>query len=147
MFSNIIMTFAKFNEDLKVGKEIELKYIEIKGMQNYKQTEGKNSDYDVICFDDNKETKYEIKYDKMSLKTGNICIEFECRGKLSGVSVTKCSYWIQYLTDDEIYEIPINDLYELINGKKYKCIIKGGDDKASYCYLFNKSVFNNYKMK
>jgi len=68
----------------------ELKYIDIKGMKNYKHMNGYFKGYDIICFDDGKEIKYEVKYDVMSLKTGNICIEYESRGNILKASIDCC---------------------------------------------------------
>jgi hypothetical protein len=137
-----------FYEDLKTGQEKELKFIEIKGMQNYRRSVGNVKEYDIICYDvDNHEMKYEVKFDRLTSKTGNICIEFESRGKKSGVTTTEANFWVQYITDKEIYEIPIEDLHMLILDKKYKRIVKGGDNFTSSCYLFDKNIFSRYKLK
>ena len=49
------------------------------------------------------------KIEKIELKsetwqreqTGNICIEFRCDGKPSGISVTKADYWVHELRRDD----------------------------------------------
>ena len=38
-------------------------------------------------------SKIEVKYDKLASKTGNLFIEFECRGKKSGISTTQADWW------------------------------------------------------
>jgi hypothetical protein len=39
------------------------------------------------------EEKIEVKVDRFAYVTGNIAVEYECRGKPSGIAITKASYW------------------------------------------------------
>jgi hypothetical protein len=42
---------------------------------------------------------FEVKFDEMSSQTGNVAIEYECRGKPSGIKITKAICWVQYFDD------------------------------------------------
>lgn len=48
------------------------------------------------------EAAIEVKRDGNTIKTGNICIEFECRGKPSGISVTKALFWCFIMGDRHV---------------------------------------------
>jgi len=74
--------------------------------------------------------------DKNWDKTGNIYIEYESRGKRSGISTTKANWWVHWLTVDSKvvggYILPI----EYIKAKAreyYKLgkVVPGGDDNTS----------------
>mgnify|MGYP001070419334 CR=1 FL=1 len=46
------------------------------------------------------EKKIEVKYDRKTKETGNVYIEFESRGKPSGIKTTQADYWTYYIDDD-----------------------------------------------
>jgi hypothetical protein len=73
-------------------------------------------------------------------KTGNHFVEFECRGKPSGIAVTEADYWAVMLVKEidgkdipvMTYIVPIDVMKNLARelyhaGKQ----VKGGDDNAS----------------
>ena len=68
--------------------------------------------------------------------TGNIWIEFESRGKKSGISTTKANWWVHWLTvDDKVIGGHIFPI-EYIKSKArhyYKLgkVVPGGDDNTS----------------
>jgi hypothetical protein len=74
--------------------------------------------YDFIT-DDN--IKYEVKADKMALKTQNYFIEFEGYGKLSGISTTEAHFYILSNTVN-YYLISVEKLKYICN--KYGVIKK-----------------------
>lgn len=49
-----------------------------------------------------KDVSIEVKADRRAFSTGNIFIELECNGKLSGINSTHASYWIHLLPKDAI---------------------------------------------
>jgi hypothetical protein len=51
----------------------------------YDHVDEKCSEYDIIYYDNDETVKHEVKYDAMSQRTRNMCIEFESNGKPSGV--------------------------------------------------------------
>ena len=77
------------------------------------------------------------------VNTGNIAIEFFCRGKPSGISSTKATHWVHILEiDGEIqYSIilAVDTLRSIIKslGKSIERFeTQGGDDDAAKMYLF-----------
>ena len=73
-------------------------------------------------------------------KTNNIVIEFESRGKPSGIAVTKADFWFHNLVDKgeivAILAFPVSVLKRYISGNSLK-VIAGGDDKTSKLYVIN----------
>lgn len=76
----------------------------------------------------------EVKSDRMAHITGNVFIEFRCRGKLSGISTTQADYWCYKFGNEKALLIGTNELKELLKelyqeGKAR--IINGGDNNLS----------------
>ncbi len=79
-----------------------------------------------------KGAKLEVKRDFKSTKTGNIYVEYECRGKPSGVSTTEADYWAFILNGERVIIVPTDFLKDLCRyyyeqGKT----AKGGDGNFS----------------
>jgi len=115
---------AFFNKDNKF--DIQLQASEI----------AEKSIADLLC-----STKIELKTEHhLWEKTGNIAIEFECRGKPSGIAVTQADFWFhQLLKEDKTFCIlcfPTWRVKELAR-KYYHAdnIVTGGDDKATKMVL------------
>ena len=86
--------------------------------------------------------KIEVKTDRMAHKTGNIVIEFESRGKLSGISTTKADYWMIWIEESGIgLFIPTDKLKEIVKDCK---IVNGGDNNTSKLYLVPLNYILNY---
>ena len=47
-----------------------------------------------------KDPKIEVKRDRWTYKTGNIAVEYWCRNKPSGISVSKANWWAFIITAD-----------------------------------------------
>lgn len=80
---------------------------------------------------------FEIKSDFMAHRTGNIAIEFQCRGKDSGIRKTESDHWVYKITKPDIIIIfNTSKLRKFVeeNMDKYK-IIMGGDDNSSKMML------------
>lgn len=75
----------------------------------------------------------EVKTDRLAYKTGNVFIEYECRGKPSGIATTTATYWIYKIeqTDTAII-VPIERLKNIcrILYKENKTSL-GGDNNLS----------------
>jgi hypothetical protein len=137
-----------FTNDLSFGNQYEKKYATYKGFKNYIIKEGKFKPYDIRDLDTN--IKYEVKTDRYTHRTGNMCIEFMCNNQPSGISTTEAewyAYWV-YQPDgkDELYEIPVAELKDMIKQKKYLREQNGGDGFRSKFYLIKKELFNIYKI-
>lgn len=86
-------------------------------------------------------SKVEVKADRMTLDTGNLYFEYECRGKLSGISTTKADYLCYKVNDWMVLTFEVVKLKEalkvLVKNGEAKMDVKGGDDKASRGILIN----------
>jgi hypothetical protein len=136
-----------FIADLKFGNIYEQDCLtRLKGA---KIIQGKFKPYDVI---DEKGIKYEVKADRWTYKTHNLCIEFECNNKPSGITSSEADYYMYYIvnTDNKekpyeyVLKIPSDDIRALIEDKKYHKVQKGGNGWRSKFYLFRDTLFEKY---
>ena len=97
-----------------------------------------NFEYDLafgqegeMSFADLTNKKIEVKRDRLAHKTGNIFIEYESRGKPSGIATSKADFYAYYISDICIL-ITLDKLKsicrEYLNTSKD---IVGGDDNTS----------------
>lgn len=77
--------------------------------------------------------KVEVKTDRMAHKTGNIAVEFRCRGRLSGISTSEADYWAFVLCNNKITIFIETEQLRAIARLYYEkgYIKQGGDDYAS----------------
>lgn len=137
---------TNFTNDLDFGNEYEKKAINLFEYKSFEIKKGYFKEYDIILnLKNKKEVKIEVKADRKTKYTGNIVIEFDCRGKPSGITTTEADKWVYFVDGtNEVYIIPTKILkrtIEKLNPPK----VKGGDDYLSRMYLFNKNVFEKYK--
>ena len=100
---------SDFRHDLKLAQETENAFAEILGPN----------------------TTIEIKDDLQASQTGNIFIEFESRGKPSGIATTEADYWAIHI--DGIWITLRTDKLKGIARKMYKLFgtTLGGDSNTS----------------
>lgn len=97
----------------------------------------------LSVFDGSK--KVEVKTDRMAHKTGNIAVEYECRGKPSGISTTEADYWAFIIYSGNYIVITKTEMlkkiarYWFTHGK----VVAGGDDNASMMVLIPIKELNN----
>ena len=89
---------------------------------------------------------YEVKTDdycKIGNDTGNLFVEFECRGKESGISVTMSDWFVYYyLHLGEIWYIRTNKLKDLIDNNNFRVSKNSGDSGSNTKgYLINRYQF------
>jgi hypothetical protein len=75
--------------------------------------------------------KIEVKYDQLSLKTGNIFVEYESRGKKSGISKSEAEYYC-YAFGNTFHLVKTQDLKDRC--RKYLGTSRdtyGGDNNSS----------------
>ena len=106
-------SITKFSKDLKYGKKHEKLVMESR-------------------------LDYELKTDRLAHKTGNVYVEYESRGKNSGITTSKSNLWIfkiVYKKDKHLFsiEIPLDRLRKMVYNK-YP-ITLGGDHRTSKGYL------------
>lgn len=76
--------------------------------------------------------KIEVKRDFKCLQTGNIFIEYESRGKKSGISTSEADWWCYWLSDSHLILIELPKLKTLcrtyLNTNRD---VRGGDSNTS----------------
>ena len=82
---------------------------------------------------------YELKTDRLAHKTGNAFVEFESRGKESGIITSKSDIWLFKIvnkSDKHLFsvEIPLDRLRKKVYNSTYR-IVRGGDNLTSKGYL------------
>lgn len=120
-FNLKIMEFnSDFRYDLQVGQIYEKQFSELLG------------------------SKIEIKRDFKCLETGNIYVEYESRGKRSGISTSEAEYWCYWLSDYHCVFIKTETLKDLcrkyLNTNRDK---RGGDSNTSKGILLPLNDFIN----
>ena len=91
--------------------------------------------------------KVEVKYDRIAHKTCNIFIEYQSRGKASGISTTDADYWVYKIEKTECAIIlPVPYLKERLRFyfKNNMYLSNGGDENTSKGFLIpiNKIITN-----
>lgn len=133
-----VLTYGQIGER-QVGTLFE--YDEIEYMN------GKNSDFDVSIKNNGDKITFEAKRDSYIDRTNNFAIEYASNNILSGISLTKADYYI-YMNDDmsDVWLIPVIIIKKAIKQVKYHSKIRCGYNKLSQCYLFDKSIFDMYRI-
>jgi hypothetical protein len=98
---------------------------------------------------DGVETTYEIKTDVKCaplFDTGNIFIEYESRGKASGISVTEADWFVTYFKYlGEVWFIKTKNLKKLIEENNFPTFKDAGDvGSATHGYLIKRKEFKDY---
>ena len=138
-----------FHKDLALAKEVEKEAVKkLEKWLTIEEVEFNNDfRYDFKIKLPNNFRTYEIKQDLMCGKTGNTVVEYECRGKPSGVSTTEADFWI-YKFDDGFYQISIAKLKKVIEEEKYFRTVTGGDvGSNTKMYLFKLSILKGQMQK
>lgn len=86
--------------------------------------------------------KIEVKSERdMWMKTGNICVEYECWNKPSGIRTTESDYWFHNLCvgDNEFCTLVFKTdvLKTIVDKLDYFKTVSGGDNNASKMFLVN----------
>ena len=146
--------FKKFSRDLKQGQLYEEKARGIFKYEDWGKVDGCFKDYDFWLLVCGKKTYFEVKSEKLAAITGNLCIEYEYKGKPSGIDATKADYHIHYVlhTDDrtvkgkiigeDVYIIPVSKLKKIAEGCRS---VISGDGKYSKSYLVNTMLVKKYR--
>ena len=139
---------SKFLKDLANGERYELLMLNHLKYKTYEKMLGNFKGYDIIIHKNNgTKTTYEVKSDKQINIYGNICIEYECYNKPSGITTSTAKYWCIFEPKGDyytLYKIPRKTILKDIEKKKYKRDCIGGDNKASKLYLFDKNIYKDY---
>lgn len=125
-----------FNKDIiegESGEIIVLRDLETLGCKLI--STNKDNKYDLLVGKKNKTITYEVKTDvfcKPHTDTGNLFIEFECRGKPSGIKVTQAKWFVTYYKHlNEIWYIKSEDLIRLCDNEDFKVTEFSGDANSN----------------
>lgn len=141
-----------FNKDLQFGKCYESKFLDYLAFDEYDEIEvcpdGRFAKWDIRIKKGDKYTTYEIKADKRSASTGNVCIEYECSRQPSGITTTCADYYGYFVVgrQDECYIIPTSVIREECM-KPFIRSIYCGDGNRARAFLLPLSVFSKYKVE
>lgn len=144
------MANLDFNKDLSLGNEgenIVKKFLIDNGCEEIENNN--DNKYDLKLLKNNRQITYEIKTDFKCaplFDTGNIFIEFECRNKASGISVTKADWFVTYFIHlNEIWFIKTTKLKKLITDNNFQIFTDAGDlNSQTKGYLINRKKFRSY---
>ena len=135
-----------FYEDLKLSHIYEIESLKYIDYDSYKIKKGYFKDYDIETLKNNIMVSYEVKCDRLSYKTRNICIEVSCNNKPSGLTTTKADYWIYFIIKPsgyDVYKFKVKQLIKIVKGYNKRNI---GYNKKSECYLVPLNILNDYKI-
>ena len=148
--------FEKDLKDGQKGEQVIRHFIESTMDLKYIKDNDTNA-YDLL-FQGNGEdpTTFEVKTDLWEKDwgkggSGNMAIEYSCRGKPSGIGVSKAKYFVYYLvnvSDKQIWMIETEKLFELIYKCKFPSKTVGeteydSDKKVSKCYMIPRFEFKD----
>ena len=142
-----------FNADLPFGKKYEEKLLNyLPNVFSHSYSSGKCKAYDVkVITNEGAEVLYEVKADRFTERTGNICVEFSCRGQKSGITTTEADYYAIFVVqnmkgkENNLYIVETEYIRKLIQDSKYHKIMDCGYEKKSRCYLFSEKLFTSFK--
>lgn len=133
-----------FDLDLPIAQETErqvAKYLVEKGGMKFLNDNNDNR-YDIkMQLANGKPITIEIKEDFTCARTGNVGVEFSCRGKPSGIEVSQADLYLYKVHTSsgrqELYIIKTEKLKQMIEDRKFFRVVNGGDvGSNSMCYLF-----------
>ena len=80
-----------------------------------------------------KNVKLEVKKDDWTVRTGNIAIEFECRGKPSGIQTTAAHFWCHVVGHFFVLVFPVDFLKRTCNSlrRNPKYVKEMGDSNGN----------------
>jgi hypothetical protein len=144
------MANLNFKTDLILGNEGEqslVEYLTTKGLSFVDSND--DNRYDIKMLKNNKEVTYEVKTDVKCaplFDTGNIFVEYESRGKASGISVTQADWFVTYfLYLDELWFIKAEKLKQLINTNDFPRFLNAGDiGSETHGYLIKRKDYKQY---
>ena len=117
-----------------------------------------DSAFDILLRDDEYNLiTYEVKTDLVEKNwdedgTGNMAIEYKCRGKKSGIRKTKAMYFAYYIPnvrDKQLWVIEVEDLKNLLKTCVSKRVSGGetyydSDEKVTRCFLIDRYRYKKH---
>lgn len=143
------MPFYNYKKDLPVAqatqKEV-AQLLEKLYSAEILEYDNDTNEYDIRAIIKGKEYTFEVKEDFIGERTGNVGLEFECRGKPSGIQTSKADFHIYKLhTAGNGIQFVLHKtarLREMVNNVEYFLTVNGGDKGSnSMNYLFRYNTF------
>lgn len=150
------MANYNFNKDIEIGEDGEyVVRLDLESLGGIFISDNKNNSHDLVISvpeksgNGFKNVTYEIKTDvfcRPHSDTGNIFIEYESRGKDSGITVTTAEWFVTYFKYfNEIWYIKSDKLRELISENNFKTHTDSGDlGSNTKGYLIPRYQFKKY---
>jgi hypothetical protein len=140
------MADLNFKKDIKLGEKGEMVVLNDLISSGAKLiSNNKDNKFDLLVNYYDRNIKYEVKTDvyvSPGYDTGNMFVEYKCRGKDSGITVTEADWFVTYFVHfGEIWYIKTNKLRELINNNNFISGIGGDIDSKSTGYLIPREKF------
>jgi hypothetical protein len=128
------MAHYQFHKDLKLGEQAQQEVIarltkKIPGFKHLGDNKTNAFDFQA-SIDDGDPFVVEVKWDLKSALTGNVAIEYESRGKLSGIAATQAKIWVyKYVKDNKerFRAIYVDTLREMLYNTHTWRTTTGGD--------------------
>jgi len=122
------MGHYEFKKDLAEAKVVEEEIAEVlrkKGFTNVKCWA--RADFDIKGEFEGADWKFEVKHDIMASKTGNVAIEWACRGKPSGLQWTEADRYVCRIND--------NDWVIKVDALRWKIAMAGDGGRPAYRWV------------
>jgi hypothetical protein len=139
------MANYNFKQDVLLGEEGEMVILnDLITMGATYDSNNKTNTHDIIVNFKGKNIHYECKTDFFD-DTGNMFIETSCRGKASGIEVTKADWFVTYFKKlNEVWYIKTNRLKQILNEHTHRKTTQCGDDGSNTeGVLLNKNQFRD----
>ncbi len=139
------MANYNFNKDIQIGEDGEKILInDLISMGATYHSDNKTNSHDILVEYKGKLVSYECKTDVFN-DTGNMFIETNCRGKLSGISVTQAEWFVTYYQKlNEIWYIKTSALKDILNNHTHQISTNSGDKNSNTTgVLLNKNMFRD----
>ena len=149
--------FEKDLEDGQLGEKAVRHFVETVWHKKF-VCFGETAAFDIM-FQNNRQNPvfFEVKTDLFEKDwdkggTGNMAIEYKCRGKPSGIRTTKSDWFAYYFPNLSSNQLVVNDmkaLKKVIKDNKFKSVGAGetyydNDEKVAKCYLIPRFDFRGY---
>jgi len=141
------MPYYNFKEDFPIAEETEKEVAQLLAkIYDARILKFENTNkYDILAKIKDKQYTFEVKEDFTCERTGNVGLEFECRGKPSGIQTSQANYYIYKIHSKNgihFYLFNTATLKKMIAEKEYFRIVNGGDEGSnSMNYLFKYETF------
>ena len=143
-----------FEHDLKTANNTEKQIKELLESLGYLFVEYcHNNKYDIVMTNKQGEKNtFEVKEDFACERTGNVGVEYECRGKPSGIASSVADFYIYKIhepsSETKAYCIRTAKLKKLIEDDMFFRTVSGGDvGSNTKCYLFKlKVIKDNFEL-